>query len=206
MKHTMLQAYNCDRQKPGEKTERMPAEKQLYRPDYVKHHFIHYSTVTVMSIWNKKDTLKHGYQWKVNPFPDPLSRFGNEVSEGKQMKTLFIFCLNLCAKHFWQYTDTHTNTHAHMSIGLMLHTKAVATQDTTFWETACKAEYEGGKFCRLGSPFPDSMAGVNVTEGDEGWKFNCYVNHKIDDYWVKRLENDMKKHVPEIAEKLGESM
>jgi len=171
MKHTMLQAYNCDRQKPGEKTERMPAEKQLYRPDYVKHHFIHYSTVTVMSIWNKKDTLKHGYQWKVNPFPDPLSRFGNEVSEG-----------------------------------LMLHTKAVATQDTTFWETACKAEYEGGAFCRLGSPFPDSMTGVNVTEGDEGWKFNCYVNHKIDDYWVKRLENDMKKHVPEIAEKLGESM
>ena len=113
MKHTMLQAYNCDRQKPGEKTERMPAEKQLYRPDYVKHHFIHYSTVTVMSIWNKKDTLKHGYQWKVHPFPDPLSRFGNEVSEGKQMKTLFIFCLNLCAKHFWQYTDTHTNTQTH---------------------------------------------------------------------------------------------
>jgi hypothetical protein len=36
----MLQAYNCDRQKPGEKTSQMPAEKQIYRPDYVKHHFI----------------------------------------------------------------------------------------------------------------------------------------------------------------------
>jgi hypothetical protein len=37
---TMLQAYNCDRQKPGQKTAQMPAEKQIYRPDYVKHHFI----------------------------------------------------------------------------------------------------------------------------------------------------------------------
>jgi len=36
----MLQAYNCDRQKPGKKAEKMPAEKQLYRPDYVLHHFI----------------------------------------------------------------------------------------------------------------------------------------------------------------------
>jgi hypothetical protein len=40
MNQTMLQAYNCDRQKPGQKTEQMPAEKQIYRPDYVKHHFI----------------------------------------------------------------------------------------------------------------------------------------------------------------------
>jgi hypothetical protein len=88
---------------------------------------------------------------------------------------------------------------------LMLHTKAVATQDTVYWETACKAWYEGRQSCRLGTPFPEDMTGVNVTEGDEGWKFNCYVNHKIDDYWVKRLEDGLKIHIPEIAAKLAES-
>jgi hypothetical protein len=84
-------------------------------------------------------------------------------------------------------------------VALMLHTKAVATQDTVFWETACKATYDGKASCRLGTPFPDDMTGVNETLGDEGWKLNCYANHKIDDYWVKHLENDLKIHVPEIA-------
>jgi hypothetical protein len=94
--YTMLQAYNCDRQKPGAKKEKMPAEKQIYRPEYVLHHFIHYSTVTALSDLNREDIEKLGRKWNPrNPFPDPLSRFGNEKSEA-----------------------------------LMLHTKAVAHQDT----------------------------------------------------------------------------
>ena len=94
--YTMLQAYNCDRQKPGAKKEKMPAEKQIYRPDYVLHHFIHYSTVTAMSDMNREDVEKLGHKWNPHsPFPDPLSRFGDENKEG-----------------------------------LMLHTKAVAHQDT----------------------------------------------------------------------------
>ena len=94
--YTMLQAYNCDRQKPGAKKERMPAEKQIYRPDYVLHHFIHYSTVTLLSEMNRKDIEKSGRKWNSrSPFPDPLSRFGDENKEA-----------------------------------LMLHSKAVAHQDT----------------------------------------------------------------------------
>jgi hypothetical protein len=85
MNYTMLQAYNCDRQKPGEKKAKMPAEKQIYRPDYVKQHFVHYSTITELSEMNRQDVEKAGREW--NPrkaFPDPLSRFGDEVNEGKQ--------------------------------------------------------------------------------------------------------------------------
>ena len=49
-----------------------------------------------MSELNKEDIEKLGRKWNNrNPFPDPLSRFGNEIDEA-----------------------------------LMLHTKAVATQDT----------------------------------------------------------------------------
>ena len=87
-------------------------------------------------------------------------------------------------------------------LALMLHSKAVATQDTAFWDKVCKAEYEGGATCRLGTPFPDDMTGVNITLGDEGWKFNCYVNHKIDDYWVPLLEQNLKAHIPELASRL----
>lgn len=84
MNYTMLQSYNCDREKPGEKTKTMPAEKQIYRPDYVKHHFVHYSTVTGMSVMNREDTIKSGHKWIAgSAFPDPLSRFSDEVNEGK---------------------------------------------------------------------------------------------------------------------------
>jgi hypothetical protein len=86
--YTMLQAYNCDRQKPGGKSEKMPAEKQIYRPDYVLHHFIHYSTVTVMSELNRQDIEKLGRKWNSrSPFPDPLSRFGHEAKEALMLHT-----------------------------------------------------------------------------------------------------------------------
>ena len=74
-----------------------------------------------------------------------------------------------------------------------------------FWEEACLASYDGGAFCRLGVPFPDDMTGVDISKGENGLKFNCYVNHKIDDYWVKLLENDLKQHVPEMAERIAKS-
>jgi len=164
----MLQAYNCDRQKPGAKSDKMPAEKQIYRPDYVLHHFIHYSTVTVMSAMNRKDIELLGRKWNSrSPFPDPLSRFGSETEEA-----------------------------------LMLHTKAVATQDTIFWEKACLASYNGSSFCRLGMPFPDDLDAVNIITDKSALKFNCYLNHKIDNYWVKELESKLKDHVPEIAKRL----
>jgi hypothetical protein len=91
METTMLQAYNCDRQKPGQKQSSMPAEKQIYRPSYVRQHFIHYSTITEMSEWNKDDFDKYwngrigkAHHWGHNSaFPDPLSRFGDEVHEGQ---------------------------------------------------------------------------------------------------------------------------
>lgn len=76
---TMLEAYNCDRQKPGKKSQQMPAEKQIYRADYVTLHFIHYSTITKSTLLTSEE-YKQQFGWK-KPFPDPLSRFGDEVNE-----------------------------------------------------------------------------------------------------------------------------
>jgi len=84
----------------------------------------------------------------------------------------------------------------------MIHTKAVATQDTVYWETTCKATYQGRSMCRLGSPYPEDTTSVNETEGDEGWKFNCYVNSKVENYFVPHLEEALKVHIPELANRL----
>jgi len=73
------------------------------------------------------------------------------------------------------------------------------------WEEACLAEYKGGTFCRLGVPYPDDLTGVDVEKGVDGLAFNCYVNNKIDDYWVPNLEKELKKNVPEIAKRIAAS-
>jgi hypothetical protein len=164
--HSLLQAYNCDRAKPGQKTETMPAEKQLYRADYVLSHFVHYSVATVMSELNETEYVKQGFKWKGRAFPDPRQRFGDEVKEA-----------------------------------LMIHTKAVATQDTAGWERMCHINntylpHRRQGLCRLGVPFPDDWTavagGVNATE--EGWAYNCYVNQQVEQYLAPRLHAALLPH------------
>lgn len=166
LKHTMLQAYNCDRQPPGQKKEVMPAEKQLYRPDYVLQHFIHYSAVTTLSEKNESEYVKEGMVWKPRGFPDPRQRFGDELSEA-----------------------------------LMIHTKAVAIQDTSGWQRMChvdnlKLPRRKQGLCRLGLPWPKdpAMAAQNGTK--EGWAFNCYVNEKVEAQLIPKLEESMRQRAP----------
>eukprot|EP00538_Stauroneis_constricta_P004520 CAMPEP_0119557640 /NCGR_PEP_ID=MMETSP1352-20130426/9249_1 /TAXON_ID=265584 /ORGANISM="Stauroneis constricta, Strain CCMP1120" /LENGTH=834 /DNA_ID=CAMNT_0007604777 /DNA_START=262 /DNA_END=2766 /DNA_ORIENTATION=- len=154
---TVLAAYNCDRQPPGKKTKSMPAEKQIYRADYVKQHFIHYSTITETTNLNNTEYGKRfGHQWA---FPDPLSRFANELTEG-----------------------------------LMLHSKAIARQDTAGWLTHCNIKGGGKGTCRVGYPWPKGAEERNETTNADGWKYNCYVNDKIDEFWVPKLEAALSEH------------
>jgi hypothetical protein len=151
---TVLQTYNCDRQN-GQKKEKMPAEKQIYRPDYVKLHFVHYSTVTNLTLMNKEETKAFGQPWRKKIAADPLSRFGDELTEGN-----------------------------------MLHTKAIATQDTAGWLAACKEQ--GHQMCRIGNPYPEGAEQAGKISDDEGWTYNCYVNEKIENHYVPLLEKSMK--------------
>ncbi|CAB9527112.1 Pfam:DUF23 [Seminavis robusta] len=159
LKHTMLQAYNCDRQS-GPKKKVMPAEKQIYKPEYVRQHFIHYSSVTALSELSKSEFEKAGYNWqRTRAFPDPLSRFGDELHEAT-----------------------------------MLHTKAVATPDTTGWLKSCMDKYNGHFMCRIGVPFPDDYDEKKHGTADEtNWAYNCYPNKRIDGYWAPLLEEAINK-------------
>ena len=160
----MLQTYNCDRQS-GPKKKVMPAEKQIYKPEYVKQHFIHYSSVTALSELSQSEFEAAGYDWHhTRAFPDPNSRFGDELNEAT-----------------------------------MLHTKAVARQDTVGWLEACMDKYTGGFMCRIGVPFPDNYDEKKHGTGDDkGWAYNCYPNKKIEEFWAPNLEkaiNDKHGHI-----------
>mmetsp|Transcript_18408 Transcript_18408/g.42647 ORF Transcript_18408/g.42647 Transcript_18408/m.42647 type:complete len:175 (+) Transcript_18408:622-1146(+) len=156
LNNTVLQTYNCDRQKGAQKKEQMPAEKQLYRPNYVRLHFIHYSTVTELTMMNKVETHAAGLQWSRHVHADPKSRFANELNEGT-----------------------------------MIHAKAIATQDTAGWLDACKTP--GGGMCRIGNPYPDDAETKNLTADEDGWLYNCYVNDKVETYYVPLLGQSVKE-------------
>lgn len=84
---TFLGVYNCDMEKPPRKNT-MPAEKQIYQPDYVKLHFVHYSTITTDSQLSGKEfselyngeKMRHRYQEK-------RVRFADEITEGTMLHT-----------------------------------------------------------------------------------------------------------------------
>ena len=133
----------------------MPAEKQIYRTDYVLQHFIHFSAVTLYTMMNITETIAAAMHGGVAP--DPLSRFADERNEVT-----------------------------------MLHAKAIATQDTAGWEKRCTGEMKRGT-CRIGVPYPDLNTSSTVTKDSQGWMYNCYVNPKIENYWVPLLDKELRK-------------
>mmetsp|Transcript_42867 Transcript_42867/g.62766 ORF Transcript_42867/g.62766 Transcript_42867/m.62766 type:complete len:542 (+) Transcript_42867:403-2028(+) len=77
---SFLQTYNCQKEKLP-RTKFMPAEKQIYRPDYVLLHFIHYSAITTESQLSKEQAKQIGLpQW--TRYQEKHNRFADEVTEG----------------------------------------------------------------------------------------------------------------------------
>eukprot|EP00814_Leptocylindrus_danicus_P006501 CAMPEP_0116047434 /NCGR_PEP_ID=MMETSP0321-20121206/28895_1 /TAXON_ID=163516 /ORGANISM="Leptocylindrus danicus var. danicus, Strain B650" /LENGTH=811 /DNA_ID=CAMNT_0003529325 /DNA_START=180 /DNA_END=2616 /DNA_ORIENTATION=+ len=83
-----LEAYNCEKEPPP-KTFWMPAEKQIYRPDYVLHHFIHYPTVSTQSMMSEKETKEAGVTWRQRHNEERMgsARWIDELTEATMIHT-----------------------------------------------------------------------------------------------------------------------
>ena len=72
----------------------------------------------------------------------------------------------------------------------MLHSKSVVWDQTRKWEKACKLNNPAG--CKVGLPFPEGMHRSNnvgnALKNEEGFTYNCFVNKKIEEKWVPKLE------------------
>ena len=72
---TFLKVYNCDYIRPPKPDRFARAQKQIYRPDHVLHHYVHYSTVTRNDIQQPQPTTG------IQP-PRRGERFVKELTEG----------------------------------------------------------------------------------------------------------------------------
>jgi hypothetical protein len=80
--HTFLETYNCEYIKSPKPDRFQRAMKQIYRPDYVLSHFVHYSTVTT-DLAQTKDQAEPGKFVKYSRTSNPnTERFIDEINEG----------------------------------------------------------------------------------------------------------------------------
>jgi len=84
---TFLETYNCDLNplpKPGWAKR---AKKQLYRPEYVPSHFVHYATITKGLIETYREATEQGKDYDIQFKDDPTEHFTDEVNDAVMLHT-----------------------------------------------------------------------------------------------------------------------
>lgn len=82
---SFLQVYNCNIEKPPRK-KLMPAEKAIYRPDYVHMHFVHYSTVTSDNKMSEQEAKAINHAWR-RVYKEAHIRYVDEETEATMLHT-----------------------------------------------------------------------------------------------------------------------
>ena len=81
-KYTFLQTYNCEYIKSPKPERFQRAMTQMYRPDYVLSHFVHYSTVTADLACTREETKDGKYDTYKRTSDPKTERFVDEINEG----------------------------------------------------------------------------------------------------------------------------
>mmetsp|Transcript_62163 Transcript_62163/g.183786 ORF Transcript_62163/g.183786 Transcript_62163/m.183786 type:complete len:905 (-) Transcript_62163:578-3292(-) len=169
---TFMQTYNCDR----EETPRynvMPAEKQIYRPDYVLLHFVHYSTVTTVSIMTPLELETAGLDPKKRRYKEKSNHIMDEDSEARMLHTKSI-----------KYQDTRN----------WRKTCRLRPRQTLSEPLPPRVFNSLHPMCKLGTPFPPgkNWDTQNETLKDAAnWVYNCFMVEKIENYWVPKLVDSL---------------
>ena len=157
---TYLETYNCEYIKSPKPDRFARAMKQLYRPDFVLSHFVHYSTVTADMAREKQNTKGQFIRDKTtNP---EVERFVDELSEG-----------------------------------VLIHAKTTVPAETFSRDKMCKEN--GPSNCLVGIPcsddvpFNDALHTKNVFRDENGKYCNCWMNRKVEDYWLPKLKDALHK-------------
>ncbi|KAL7450862.1 hypothetical protein ACHAWC_002724 [Mediolabrus comicus] len=83
---TFLHTYNCNWEQFPRENDLSHRRKQMYRADYVKLHYVHYSTVTVVSQMNEADTKSSGEKW-THRYQEPHAHLVDELAEATMLHT-----------------------------------------------------------------------------------------------------------------------
>ena len=157
---TYLETYNCEYIKSPKPDRFARAMKQLYRPDFVLSHFVHYSTVTADMAREKQHT--EGQFIRDRTTNPEVERFVDEVNEG-----------------------------------VLIHAKTTVPAETFARDKMCKMN--GPSNCLVGIPcsddvkFNDALHTKNVFKDENGKYCNCWMNRKVENYWLPKLKDALSR-------------
>ena len=159
--YTFLQVYNCEYIKSPKPERFQRAMKQIYRPDYVLSHFVHYSTVTTDFARTKEESKPDEYSYFARTSDPQTERFIDEINEG-----------------------------------VLIHAKSFVPEEAIHRDVRCKHGMHPG--CNVGIPCPDDLPFDDATHqggflDHDGNFCNCWVNRKVDDIWLPKLEDSLRK-------------
>jgi hypothetical protein len=174
-----LEAYNCDSSSTFPKpswSER--AKKQLYRSDYVLYHHVHYSTVTqgYLDMYQDHVKVNNTSVWKPRYGESPPSE---------------------------RVTDEQYEA-------VMVHAKETDAKLTRNYRKRCHHEFDSKwRGCYVGYAWPSNSTspitndeqddgGLEVPNlpalyNEDGMEYNCFVNDKVEHYWLPRLQEALFK-------------
>lgn len=81
--------------------------------------------------------------------------------------------------------------------GVLIHAKTTVPAETFSRDKMCKLK--AASHCLVGIPCPDDLPFSdelhknNVFHDEKGQFCNCWMNRKVQDYWVPKLKNALKK-------------
>jgi len=83
---TFLHTYNCNWEQFPRMNDLSHRRKQMYRADYVKLHYVHYSTITVVSQMTEAETVSAGENW-MHRYKEPHAHEVDEQTEATMLHT-----------------------------------------------------------------------------------------------------------------------
>jgi hypothetical protein len=171
LNQTYLQVYNCEFIRPPKPDRFERAMKQIYRPDFVQSHYVHYSTVT-------KDVSKYRKDFR------PDERYFQNVHRREWMKgspEVFLDELN-------QGILVHTRS-------VLPHESQYRDQQCKIGSTYDCAM---GYLCPDTTPFIDEKHKENIFMDAEGHYCNCWKNDKVEENFVPKLSSMVQQHMAQI--------
>jgi hypothetical protein len=96
--------------------------------------------------------------------------------------------------HFYERTERVTDE---IHKATMIHTKDIAFDQTDHRKKRCRGDFKRKWLgCFVGIPWPNNtkiLVEGGVHDDENGVEYDCFVNNKVEDYWIPRLEQAIAK-------------
>jgi hypothetical protein len=96
---------------------------------------------------------------------------------------------------FFSESEPHERFVDEVNEAIMIHTKTLDLGQTTNTENRCRFDFSRRHLgCFAGFPWPgNEQSEINTFDAVTGFIYNCFVNQRVDDYWIPILEEAMRK-------------